>query len=546
MKFKELDFTQPGGELRRRDSSPGLFLVNACKIFYDTRMEKTYNPKIVEERIYQKWLEEKAYLPERQTLSKRKKNSKKRFILEPPRIPSAFSGGMKAAEKRTTSKPCAFSVGWFIMMLPPPNVTGNLHIGHAFAFSIEDALVRYQKLQGVKALWLPGFDHAGIATQVVVERELRKRGISRHALGREKFIQEVWKWVGVYKKNIEGQLRKLGALPDWDRARFTLDSDYQESVKEAFVRLYQKGLIYRGERMINWCPRCQTVLSDLEVEYKEELTKLFYIKYGPLTIATVRVEPMPGDSALSVNPKDIRYKKYIGKKIPHPLDGRELIVIADKAIDMGFGTGVIKVTPAHDPLDFELAKTHHLEIRSVIGFDGKMNENAGKYAGLTITAAREKIIDELTKKGMIEKVEDYTHQKGFCSRCATAVEPLISTQWFVEMKPLAEPIINAVKKGAIVFNPPRFKKVFLHWLTNIQDWCISRQLWWGHQLPVYYCKQEVELKVKNSKIKIAEEYLVAKKKPRACPFCGKCQMRQDEDVLDTWFSSGLWPIAKLG
>jgi len=428
-------------------------------------------------------------------------------------------------------------------MLPPPNVTGNLHIGHALAFTLEDVLVRYKKIQGIKTLWLPGYDHASIATQVVVEKELRKKGITRHQMGREKFIEEVWNWIGVYKKNIEEQLKRLGALPDWDRARFTFDPAYQESVKEAFLRIYKKGLIYRGERMINWCSRCQTVLSDIEVEYKEESARLYYVKYGPITVATVRPEPIPGDTALAVHPRDKRYKNYIGKTVPHPLDGRALPVIADAAVDPLFGTGAIKVTPAHDPLDFELAQKYALEILPVIGFDGKMTQNAGKYAGLSLKDARQAILSDLQQKGAIEKIEDYEHAKGHCSRCDTPVEPLVSKQWFIKMKPLAEPIIKAARKGEVKFTPPRFKKVFLHWLTNIEDWCISRQLWWGQRLPVYYCTQEVK---GNAKGKTLEEYLVAKEGPRQCPFCKSCEMRQDEDVLDTWFSSGLWPFATLG
>ena len=486
-------------------------------------MEKAYNPKIVEERIYGEWIKEKAYAPEaRAKFLASKKSSKKRFV----------------------------------MMMPPPNVTGNLHIGHALAFSLEDALVRFQKMQGRKTLWLPGFDHAGIATQVVVEKELRKKGISRHQLGREKFIEEVWKWIAIYKKNIEGQLQKLGALPDWDRARFTFDERYQESVKEAFVRLYEKGLIYRGERMINWCLRCQTVLSDIEVEYKEEPAQLYYIAYGPIIIATARIEPIPGDTAIAVHPRDARYKQYIGKKIPHPLTGRELPVIADRRIDRNFGTGAIKVTPAHDPLDFEFAKEYNLAVIQVIGPDGKMTENAGEYGGLGIKDAREKILKDLEQQGIIKKIEDYTHSRGHCSRCDTPVEPLVSKQWFIKMKPLAEPIIKAAKKGEVKFTPPRFKKIFLHWLSNIEDWCISRQLWWGHQLPVFYCSKKQEefpisnfqfpIKSQNTKYKIQNTFIVARTKPLKCTICGECEMRQDPDVLDTWFSAGLWPFATLG
>lgn len=478
-----------------------------------TIMEKVYTPQGTEEEIYDRWMSQKAYAPDAR--------------------PFAKQGAKSRAKKR------------FTIMLPPPNVTGNLHIGHALAFTLEDALVRYKKIQGIKTLWLPGYDHASIATQVIVEKELRKKGITRHQLGREKFIEEVWNWIGVYKKNIEGQLKRLGALPDWERARFTFDPAYQESVTEAFLRLYKKGLIYRGERMINWCPRCQTVLSDIEVEYRQESTKLYYIHYGPITVATVRPEPIPGDTAIAVHPRDKRYKKYIGETVPHPLNGRMLPIIADSAVDPAFGTGAIKVTPAHDPLDFELAQKYALEILPVIGFDGKMTQNVEKYAGLSLKDAREAILSDLQQKGAIEKVVDYEHAKGHCSRCDTPVEPLVSKQWFIKMKPLAEPVINAAQRGEVKFTPPRFKKVFLHWLTNIEDWCISRQLWWGQQLPVYYCTREAEVKSEKVKVK-SKKFVVSKEKPKKCPFCGKCEMKQDYDVLDTWFSSGLWPFATLG
>lgn len=477
-------------------------------------MDKSYKPQAIEEQLYKKWLDEKHFAVRKTT------SHKKRFVI----------------------------------MMPPPNVTGNLHLGHALTFAIEDAMVRFYKQMGSAALWLPGYDHAGIATQVVVERELKKKGISRHKLGREAFVKEVWKWVKTYRANIEAQIKKLGALPDWSRTRFTFDEGYQESVKEAFLRLYNEGLIYRGERMINWCARCQTVLSDLEVEYQEELAQLYYIRYGDITIATVRPEPIPGDVAIAVHPKDKRYAAFVGKSVPLPILSRNVPVIADEAVDPDFGTGAIKVTPAHDPVDFEMAGRHKLPRIQVIGFDNTLTSEAGLYAGLGVAEARQKIVEDIRQAGLLEKIENYTHRKGYCSRCNTPVEPQVSLQWFVSMKSLAEPLIDGAKKGEIQFVPSRFKRVFLHWLTNIQDWCISRQLWWGHQIPVYYCKRESansKFEVRSSKQtpnnkKTGDCFVVAKEKPKTCPFCKRCNMRQDEDVLDTWFSSSLWPFATLG
>ncbi len=469
-------------------------------------MDKAYDPARVEKEIYREWMAGHLFSP--------RKGAKKTFT----------------------------------MMLPPPNVTGNLHMGHALTVTIEDALSRFRRMKGERVLWLPGFDHAGIATQVVVERELKKKGINRRQLGREAFTKEVWKWVEEYKGNIENQLKSMGSSLDWGRARFTFDEKYQDAVKEAFLHLHKKGLIYRGERMINWCARCQTVLSDLEVEYSEEEARLYYIAYGPFILATVRPETKLGDTAVAVNPNDKRYKKYVGQTIKaKSVEGEiSLRVIADEAVDRAFGTGVIKVTPAHDPDDFEIGKRHNLETKTVIGFDNKMNENAGAYRGLTIEEARKRIVEDMEKLGLIEKVEDYKHRRGYCSRCNTPIEPQISLQWFISTKPLARSIIKAAKEGKIIFVPGRFKKIFLQWLENIQDWCISRQLWWGHQLPVFYCsKKQEEFKMKNEKLKV-NDYIVAKEKPNICAFCKDCSMIQDSDVLDTWFSSGLWPFATLG
>lgn len=460
-------------------------------------MDKAYDPKIIEGETYHEWMTRQSFSP------------------------------LKGKKKT------------FTMVIPPPNVTGNLHMGHALTFTIEDTLVRFRRMKGERVLWLPGFDHAGIATQVVVERELKKKGINRRELGREAFVNEVWKWVKEYKGNIESQLKAMGSSLDWSRTRFTLDEEYQDAVKEAFLHLYQKGLIYRGERMINWCARCQTVLSDLEVEWKEQETKLYYIHYGPFVLATVRPETKLGDTALAVHPSDKRYKPYVGKVIKaKSVDGEiSLRVVADDAVDPKFGTGVIKVTPAHDPVDFEIGKRHNLEVRKVIGEDNKMNENTGVYKGLTIDEARKRIVEDMSKLALIEKIEDYTHRRGHCSRCDTPIEPQISLQWFISAKPLARPIVKGAKKGDIVFVPARFKKIFLHWMENIEDWCISRQLWWGHQLPVWFCQNQTG---ENSK------FIVAKEKPEKCSLCGNCSMKQSEDVLDTWFSSGLWPFATLG
>ncbi|MBU3934452.1 valine--tRNA ligase [Patescibacteria group bacterium] len=434
-----------------------------------TELPKTYEPKQVEEKIYKLW--------------------EKSGFFNPDKLP------------KTHKKP-------YTIVLPPPNVTGELHMGHALNSVIQDVLIRSKRMQGFKTLWLPGTDHAGIATQNVVEKKLKKEGKTRFDLGREKFIEEVWAWKNKYGDIILNQFRKLGCSLDWSRTRFTMDQGYSEAVQEAFLYYYKKGLIYRGERTVNWCPRCRTSLSDLELVYKEEPAKMYYIKYGPLTIATVRPETKLGDTAVAVNPKDKRYKKYIGKKIDIEtvLGPARMKVIGDESVDINFGTGAMKVTPAHDMHDFELGEKHNLERKQVIGPDGKMTELAGKYAGLKISEAREKVVEDMQKIGILVKTEDYTHNSARCYRCDTTIEPILSKQWFLKMKELAKIAEKTVKSGEIKFHPASFKKPYLNWLSNIRDWCISRQIWWGHKIPI----------------------------------------NGENDVLDTWFSAALWPFATLG
>ncbi|MCM8783371.1 MAG: valine--tRNA ligase [Candidatus Omnitrophica bacterium] len=441
----------------------------------------------------------------------------------------------------------------FCIVIPPPNVTGILHMGHALNNTIQDILIRFKKMQGFNALWIPGTDHAGIATQNVVEKNLAKEGVSRQDLGREKFLEKVWQWRENYGSTIIQQLKKLGASCDWQRTCFTMDDEYSEAVLKVFVSLYEKGLIYRSNYIINWCPRCQTALSDEEAPYKEIEGKLYYIKYplkeknrNYVTVATTRPETMLGDTAVAVNPKDKRYKKLIGKKVILPLMEREMSIIADNMVDMDFGTGAVKVTPAHDPNDYSLGKRHKLEFINIMNPDGTMNENAGKFRNLDRFDCRHKVVDELRELGFLEKIESYTHAVGHCYRCNTIIEPYLSLQWFVKMKPLAKPAIQVVKKGKIKFFPPRWTKIYLSWMENIQDWCISRQIWWGHRLPVYYCRecQVNESQIRNPKFE--KGIIVSKVKPDKCPKCGGKDIYQDEDVLDTWFSSWLWPFVTLG
>jgi len=461
----------------------------------------------------------------------------------------------------------------YSIVIPPPNVTGILHMGHALNNSIQDILIRYKKMKGFESLWMPGTDHAGIATQNVVEKSLVKQGLKRQDLGREKFIARVWQWKEKYGSTIIHQLKKLGCCCDWNRLRFTMDDDYSAAVSEVFVRLYEKKLIYQGNYIINWCPRCQTALSDEEAAHAELQGHLYYIKYpldiigdshrsgtvpNYIVVATTRPETMLGDTAVAVNPKDKRYKKYIGKTLILPLINREIKIIADSLVDMEFGTGAVKVTPAHDPNDYTLGKRHNLEFINIMHPDATMNEAAKKYSGLDRFKAREVILEDLKALGLLEKITPHTLSAGHCYRCHTIVEPYLSKQWFVKMKPLAKPAIQAVKKGKIEFYPQRWTKVYLNWMNNITDWCISRQIWWGHRIPVYYCKacQEkrchCEPKAKQSQGSdcfVADAprndnlFIVSRIKPQKCPHCGSIDIYQDEDVLDTWFSSWLWPFA---
>ncbi|MDP2942715.1 MAG: valine--tRNA ligase, partial [Candidatus Omnitrophota bacterium] len=434
----------------------------------------------------------------------------------------------------------------YTIVIPPPNITGILHMGHALNNTVQDILIRWKRMQGYNAQWLPGTDHAGIATQNVVEKMLAKEGIRRHDLGREKFVKRVWQWREEYGSTIISQLKRLGCSCDWDRTRFTMDEGLSNAVLEVFVRLYEKGLIYRGNYIINWCPRCQTALSDEEAQHKDLNGFLYYVKYPVkgekryVTVATTRPETMLGDVAVAVNPKDPRYKNLLGETLILPLMNREIKVIADDIVDPDFGTGAVKVTPAHDPNDFQMGIRHNLEPILVMNPDGTMNKNAGDYAGMDRFEARETILEDLKELKLLEKTEPHAHSVGHCYRCHTVVEPYLSLQWFVKMKPLAKSGIEAVKTGKIKFYPERWTKVYLDWMENIRDWCISRQIWWGHRLPVYYCK-----KCQNASDK-KKGTIVSKISPQKCPDCGATDIVQDEDVLDTWFSSWLWPFSTFG
>ncbi|MCX6813650.1 MAG: valine--tRNA ligase, partial [Candidatus Azambacteria bacterium] len=436
--------------------------------------------------------------------------------------------------------------------MPPPNVTGSLHMGHALNAVIQDILIRRKRMLGFKTLWVPGIDHAGIATQSVVEKKLKKEGKTRFDLGREKFIEKVWQWKKEYGDKILDQLKRLGASCDWSRTRFTMDKNYSAAVFEAFIRYYNQGWIYRGERVVNWCPKCQTSLSDLELEYQEEKGQLYYIKYpiveGQMSnikgqrfiiVATTRPETMLGDTAVAVNPKDERYKKLIGQKVLLPLVNREISIIADRAVDIDFGAGAVKVTPAHSLVDWQIGQTHNLPMISVIDERGRLNANAPEvYRGLKVEEARQKIVNDLKAMNLMEKIEDYTHSVPKCYRCGSTVELIPSKQWFVKMEKLAKLALAPVKSDKIKFHPKRWEKVYFNWLKNTRDWCISRQIWWGHQMPVWFCKNQTG--ISNDK------FLISKEKPLQCPFCKKCAMKQSEDVFDTWFSSALWPFAILG
>lgn len=427
----------------------------------------------------------------------------------------------------------------FCIVIPPPNITGRLHMGHAMDETMQDIIIRWKRMSGYETLWLPGTDHASIATEAKVVEMLAKEGLSKAELGREGFLEKVWEWKRQYGGAIVNQLKRLGSSCDWSRERFTMDEGCSRAVREVFVRLYEKGLIYRGDYMVNWCPVCRTTISDVEVEHEEEEGSLWYLRYpfaegdGAIIVATTRPETMLGDTAVAVNPKDERYRDLIGKKVLLPIMNRPIPIIADEYVEMEFGTGAVKITPAHDPNDFEMGMRHQLPSIAVIGEDGRMTAAAGKYAGKDRFECRKEIVAELDAAGLLVKTEPHVHNVGHCYRCNSSVEPLISKQWFVKMKPLAEPAIAAVKNAAVEFIPERFTKIYLNWLENIRDWCISRQLWWGHRIPAWYCGDCGAL-------------IVAQDAPQTCGTCGSSNLTQDEDVLDTWFSSALWPFSTLG
>ena len=427
----------------------------------------------------------------------------------------------------------------FTIVMPPPNITGQLHMGHAMDCILQDAPIRYHRMKGDPTLWLPGTDHAAIATEVRIVDTMRKEGLTKQGIGREAFLERAWKWKEEFGGRIVHQQRKMGVSCDWSRERFTMDEGCSKAVREVFVRLYEKGLIYRGQRMINWCPACRSALSDAEVEYKEQDSHLWHIRYPGadgsegVVVATTRPETMLGDTGVAVNPADERYTDLVGKNVILPIVNKEIPVVADDYVEMDFGTGAVKMTPAHDPNDFEVAQRHNLEIITVTNDDGTMNENAGRFNGMDPLECRKAVVEELEQLGLMVKIEDYSHNVGFCYRHGdTPIEPRLSEQWFVRMKPLAEPAIAAVREGKTKFVPERFSKLYFNWMENIRDWCISRQLWWGHRIPVWYCDE-------------CGETVVSREDPDCCPKCGG-KLRQDEDVLDTWFSSALWPFSTLG
>lgn len=469
----------------------------------EKELAKTYDPHGLEDKIYQKWLDKKYF----------------------------------HAEVDRNRKP-------FTIVIPPPNITGQLHIGHAIDETMQDILIRFKRMQGYNALWQPGTDHASIATEVKITETLKAEGIDKHDLGREKFLERAWDWKREYGGRIISQLKKLGCSCDWDRERFTMDEGCSRAVTEVFCKMHEKGYIYKGARMINWCPVCNTSISDAEVEYEEQAGHLWHIKYPVLnedgtesgeylTFATTRPETMLGDTAVAIHPDDARYAHLKGKKLMLPLMGREIPVVEDTYVDMEFGTGVVKITPAHDPNDFEVGKRHNLPIINIMNDDATINENGGKYAGMERYAARKAIVAELDSMGLLVKVEDYSHNVGTHDRCSTTVEPLVKQQWFVKMEELIKPAVEAVKNGEIELIPERMEKIYFNWTDNIKDWCISRQLWWGHRIPAYYCDS-------------CGEIIVAGQQPEVCPKCGCKQLTQDPDTLDTWFSSALWPFSTLG
>lgn len=427
----------------------------------------------------------------------------------------------------------------FSIVMPPPNVTGALHLGHAMDCTIQDILTRWRRMQGYNTLWLPGTDHAGIATQAKVEESLAGEGLSRYDLGREKFLERVWEWKHLYGNRITSQLSLMGSSCDWSRERFTMDEGCSRAVREVFVNLYEKGLIYQGDYIINWCPKCKTAISDIEVEHEDSDGHLWHLKYPLegseeyLVVATTRPETMLGDTGVAVHPDDERYSQLVGQNVVLPLVNRIIPIFADAYVDREFGTGAVKVTPAHDPNDFDMGLRHNLDQIVVIGDDGSMNENAGSYQGLSREECRKQIVKDLEEQGFLLKVEDHQHAVGHCQRCSTIIEPMVSKQWFVKMKPLAEPAIQKVLDGEIKFIPERFTRIYISWMENIRDWCISRQLWWGHRIPVWYCQD-------------CGKVICSKVDPDKCPECGSANLKQDEDVLDTWFSSALWPFSTLG
>ena len=460
-------------------------------------LEKNYNPSEIEGRLYQKWLDNKYF----------------------------------HAEVNRDKKP-------FTIVMPPPNITGQLHMGHALDNTLQDILIRFKRMQGYEALWVPGTDHASIATEAKIVEAMRKEGVTKEGLGRDAFLKRAWDWKAEYGGRIVSQLKKIGSSADWDRERFTMDEGCSKAVKEVFVNLYNKGQIYKGERIINWCPKCLTSISDAEVEYEDQAGHFWHLRYplsdgsGYIQMATTRPETMLGDTAVAVNPDDERYKDMVGKTVILPIVHREIPIIADEYVEMEFGTGVVKITPAHDPNDFEVGLRHKLPVINVMTEDAKIVDDYPKYAGMDRYEAREAIVKDLEAEGALEKIEDYSHNVGTCYRCHTTVEPRVSKQWFVKMKELAEPAIEAVKKGDTRFVPEHFDKTYFHWLEGIKDWCISRQLWWGHRIPAFYCDE-------------CGEMVVTKEDSAVCPKCGK-PMRQDPDTLDTWFSSALWPFSTLG
>lgn len=462
------------------------------------QLDKLYDPKQVESRIYDFWLE----------------------------------GGYFHAVVNPDKKP-------YTIMMPPPNITGQLHLGHALDNAMQDSLIRFKRMQGYEALWMPGTDHAAIATEAKIVEDMKKDGVTKADLGRDGFLERAWEWRRKYGGRITEQLKKLGSSCDWERESFTMDDRCSNAVREVFVRLFEQDLIYRGERIINWCPHCLTSISDAEVEYEEKDGHFWHIKYpvvgedSCLELATTRPETMLGDTAVAVHPDDERYKHLIGKHVILPIVNKEIPVIADDYVEMDFGTGVVKITPAHDPNDFEVGLRHNLPVINVMHDDGSINENGGRFAGMTGPDARKAIVKQLEDEGYLRKVEDIKHNVGACYRCAHVVEPRVSKQWFVKMKPLAEPAIEVVKSGETKFIPERFDKIYFHWMENIKDWCISRQLWWGHRIPAFYCAACGQMTVSRDDLDV-------------CPHCGSANIAQDPDTLDTWFSSALWPFSTLG